>query len=187
MSESSEERSQRTQRIERWLSIAVGVAAIVAVMVSLYQARLAREQLRASAWPYISQGNSFANGTPFRRFVTNDGIGPARVRSFRVIVDGHPVPTWNAAVRALTGEGDPGLVYSSVGRGTVLAPGASRTVLTLQPSPRTLRFVIALQTRLRTQVCYCSVYDECWNTDSEADEPSRVNSCSADTTAEFRQ
>ena len=184
MSESSEE---RTQRIERWLSIAVGVAAIAAVMVSLYQARLAREQLRASAWPYISQSNSFANGTPFRRFVGNDGIGPARVQSFRVIVDGHPVPTWNAAVRALTGEGDPDLIYSSVGRGTVLVPGASRTVLTLQPSPRTLRFAIAQQTRLRTQVCYCSVYDECWNADSELPEPAHVNSCSADTTAEFKQ
>jgi hypothetical protein len=113
------EYATRTERLERYLSLAVGVAVIGAMLVSLYQANLARAQLRASAWPYLSQSNSWEGGT--YHFVTvNEGIGPAKVKSFRVLVDGHSVPTWNAAMRALTGEGEPALTYGSFGHGTVL-------------------------------------------------------------------
>ena len=179
--------TERTERFERWLSIAVGVAAICAVAVSLYQATLAREQLRASAWPYVAQSNSFLVGSPYSRVVSNEGVGPARVRSFQVTVDGHSIPTWNAAVRELTGAGEPALVYSSFGRGSVLVPGASRTLLTLPPGDRAQRFWLAAQTRLRTRVCYCSVYDECWTADSAEPEPTPARSCTGDPAAEFKQ
>lgn len=76
-----------------------GLAVIGAMIVSLYQANLARAQLRASAWPYLSQGNCSGTGN-YQWVVANDGIGPAKVGSFRVTVDGHPTRTWNAAVSA---------------------------------------------------------------------------------------
>jgi len=53
-------------RVDRWLSIAAGVGAICAVAISLYQAALAREQQRASAWPYLNQSNSFMPGRGLR-------------------------------------------------------------------------------------------------------------------------
>jgi len=178
---------ERSQRVERWLSIAVGLAAIVAVMVSLYQARLARQQLRASAWPYVSQGNSYIPNSPYRFVVSNQGIGPARIRSFHVLVDGRPVPTWNAAVRGLTGEGEPSLIYSSFGRGSVLVPGSDRTLLTLPVGVRAQRFWLEAQARLRTQVCYCSVYDECWLADGDEPEPTPQRVCTVDSSTEFQQ
>lgn len=183
MSESDE----RTQRIERWLSIAVGLAAIVAVLVSLYQANLAQKQLRASAWPYISQGNSYTPNNPYHFVVSNQGIGPARIKSFRVLVDGRPVPTWNAAVRTLTGEGEPALVYSFFGRGSVLVAGSDRSLLTLPSGGRAEKFWVEAQQRLHTQVCYCSVYDECWLADGDAPEPTPQPVCSEDSASEFRQ
>ena len=94
-------------RIDRYLSLAVGVAAIAAAVASLYQTSLAREQLRASAWPVLEQGNGGPSADrPYTRVVMNRGIGPARVRSMVVLADGKPVMSWNAAVRQLTGEGD---------------------------------------------------------------------------------
>jgi hypothetical protein len=174
-------------RVDRVLSLAAGVAAVTAVAISLYQASLAREQLRASAWPYLGQSNSFITGQPYLRNVSNAGVGPARVRAFTVLVDGRPVRTWDDAVRALTGEAEPALVYSSFGRGTVLPPGASRTLLTLPSGARAAKFWLAAQTRLRTAVCYCSVYDECWQADSRAEEPTAVRACTGDSTATFQQ
>ena len=179
--------SSRGERVERLLSMAVGLAAIVAVLVSLYQTRLAREQLRASAWPHLSQGNTFTAGNPYVRFVSNEGVGPARIRSVRVLVDGKPARTWNEAVRALTGEGEPALVYSSFVRGSVLAPGATRSLLTLPPGARAQRFWEQAQTRLRTVTCYCSVYDECWTADSDAVEPTAASECPTETSTEFDQ
>jgi hypothetical protein len=175
----------RGERVDRMLSLAAGVAAITAVAVSLYQAALAREQLRASAWPYLAQSNSFSGGQPYLRTVRNDGLGPARVRAFSVLVDGRPVPTWDAAVRALTGEREPALVYSSFGRGTVLTPGASLTLLTLPSGPRAATFWREAQTRLITVACYCSVYDECWQADDREDDPRPVRGCAAGSAAAF--
>jgi hypothetical protein len=173
-------------RVDRWLSIAAGVGALCAVAVSLYQTSLAREQLRASAWPYLAQSNSYLTGGPYTRQVVNEGVGPARVRSFQVLVDGAPVPRWGAAVRALTGRPDSNIVYSSFGRGSVLPPGREVVLMRLAPGEQAERFAVAAQTRLETVVCFCSVYDECWTADSRRDEPEPVRACASDSTAAFR-
>lgn len=178
--------ASRTERIERYLSLGVGVAVIAALLVSLYQANLARAQLRASAWPYLAQSNSWATGD-YQWVVTNDGVGPARIRSMRILVDGKAMRTWNDAVRALTGEGEARLTYSSTGRGTVIPAGASRVLLTMPKGERATRFWSEGQTRLRAVTCYCSVYDECWIADSDRHEPAPTDRCAVDEAAEFRQ
>lgn len=175
------------ERLDRALSIAAGIAALTAVAVSLYQTELARRQLRASAWPYLTQSNAFVVGQPYRRSVANQGVGPARIRNFQVLVDGRPVETWNDAVRALTGAGEPELVYASFGRGAVLPAGKDEVLLTLPPGDRAMRFWQAAQTRLETVACYCSVYDECWRADTREAEPAPVPACEAPGAGEFRQ
>jgi hypothetical protein len=169
------------------LSLCAGIAAITAVAVSLYQTSLARQQLRASAWPYVSQANSYVTDQPYHRTVTNEGVGPARVRDVRVLVDGRPVHTWNDAVKALTGSGEPALVYSTLNRGSVLQAGASRTILTLPPGQRAAQFWQAAQNRLVITICYCSIYDECWRADDQGEEPQPVRSCPRDSAAAFAQ
>jgi hypothetical protein len=177
----------RANAVDRLLSLCAGVAAITAVAVSLYQSDLARRQLRASAWPYVAQANAYTTETDYTRVVSNEGVGPARVRSFEVRVDGRPRRAWSDVVRALTGGPEPALVYSSFGRGTVLPAGASRTLLKLPAGERARRFWLEAQTRLETVVCYCSVYDECWRASSEAAEPAPVRACAADSAAGFAQ
>jgi hypothetical protein len=171
--------------LDRWLSMAAGVGAICAVAISLYQAALAREQQRASAWPYLNQSNSYVLGQPYTRQVENQGVGPARVRSFEVLVDGRPVRTWDAAVLALTGKANSGLVYSSFGRGSVVPPGTTRMLLRLPPGDQARAFWVGAQTRLETVVCYCSIYEECWQSESRADEPVTVPACRHDSTTAF--
>jgi hypothetical protein len=173
--------------VDRWLSVAAAIGAICAVAIAVYQAALAREQQRASAWPFLAQSNSYLTGQPYTRQIENQGVGPARVRSFRVIVDGKPARTWSKVVRGLIDQPDPGLVYSSFGRGRVIPAGATRVLLTLPPGDPARSFWQAAQTRLETIVCYCSVYDECWRADSRAKEPEPVRACDEDPTAEFAQ
>jgi hypothetical protein len=175
-------------RIDRWLSIAAGVAALCAVAVALYQAALAREQQRASAWPYLVQSNSYAGtGAAYTRDVENVGVGPARIQTFQVRVDGRPVADWETAVRSLTGAPDSGMVYSSFGRGSVLSPGKSLTLLRLPPGTQAQRFWTAAQTRLETVICFCSIYDECWNAGSRSPEPADVRSCAEDPAEDVRR
>jgi hypothetical protein len=65
--------------VDRVLSVSAGVAAVAAVAISLYQAALARQQLRASAWPYLTQSNSSASTSqPYTRVISNEDVGPAQ-------------------------------------------------------------------------------------------------------------
>ncbi len=90
-------------RLERALGLIVGIAAIVAALAALYQAALGRRQARAAAWPYLGQSNSLDFGRPYVRALSNQGVGPARIRFVRVEVDGKPVSTWTEAGVKLTG------------------------------------------------------------------------------------
>jgi hypothetical protein len=175
-------------RADRILSVSAVVAAAAAVLVSVYQAQLARAQQKAAAWPYVTQGNSMVRGQPYRWLVQNAGVGPARVRSFEVLVDRRPQRTWSQAVRALSGDADPGLVYSHLGRGSVILPGATVEALVLPADePATMRFYVGAQTRLAGRLCYCSVYDDCWVADSDAPEPTPVPACTlVDSAQAFR-
>ena len=79
------------------------------------------------------------------------------------------------------------VAVSSLGRGSVLAPGAQRAVLTLPTGDRAQAFWLQVQTRFATVMCYCSVYDECWVADSREPEPREVKACAADSTSAFGQ
>ena len=164
-------------RVDRWLSIFAVVGAICAMAISLYQAQLAREQQRASAWPYVTQSSSYVAGRPYTRQIENVGVGPARVRSFVVQVDGKPVRGWYAAVIALTGREEPGLAHSTFGRGSVLPAGARTVLLELRDEPVAGAFSTAAQARLETIVCYCSIYDECWRAGPGNGEAVSVQEC----------
>jgi hypothetical protein len=172
-------------RVDRWLSMAAAVGAVCAVAIAVYQAALARQQQRASAWPFLAQSNSYLNGQQYTRQIENQGVGPARVRSFQVLVDGKPAHTWSDVVRALVNQPDSGLTYSSFGRGGVVPAGAARVLLTLPPGNQARSVWEAAQTRLATIVCYCSVYDECWSADTRAKEPVAVRACAENSTSEF--
>lgn len=177
--------STSANRVDRWLSVAAGVGALCAVGISLYQAALAREQQRASAWPYLAQSNSYVTGQPYTRQIENQGVGPARIRSFQVRVDGRPTHSWNEVFSALVQQPDSALVYSSFGRGSVVPPGGTRVLMRLPPGNQARAFWQAAQTRLETLVCYCSVYDECWSAGTRTREPVPVPSCADAPGAEF--
>ena len=181
------ESSSWSGRIERSLSLFVGLAAILAASVSLYQAALAREQARASAWPYLIIGTSLSEGRPFFLTIANRGIGPARVRTVRVSIDGKPHASWTDAIRTLTAvEGSP-YEYSWIGKGMVISAATSDTLLTLPAGPTAFNFWRESQKRLSVSVCYCSVYDECWETGSATPEAVPVTACVEPTGTAFSQ
>lgn len=172
----------------RLVSASASVVAVAALGTSLYEARLNREQQRASVWPYVTQGNSGLGGG-FHRLVRNAGVGPALVRSFRIRVDDKPVRSWGEVVDAL---GVPATAttrrwtYSSIGRGTVLTPGETLEILTISDSVGALEFFRRVD-HMESVICYCSLYGECWSDSSEKDEPRAVDACpaAADSAGEF--
>src|SRR5687768_4042159 len=119
----------RSDMTDRIMSVSAIVMAIAAVLVAAYEARINREYQRISVWPRIHQSNSFVPGEPYRRIVSNVGVGPALIRSVQVSVDGVSRRTWGEITRALIGKPAPGNVYSSLNAGAVVLAGKEITVL----------------------------------------------------------
>ena len=171
--------------LDRALSASAGVVALCALAVSMYQAWIAREQQRMSAWPYVTQTNTGAGG--YGRLVQNVGLGPALVRSMRVEVDGVPVRQWSALLMAALRVDTAGLrsrlprdgyTTSSVLPGMVLLPGTTSELIHVSDSTfgRVLRGVMN-DPRVHVRICYCSLYRDCWVSDSRALEPTKADEC----------
>jgi hypothetical protein len=101
-----------------------------------------------------------------------------------VTVRGRPVAHWGEVRENLLGANRDDsaaaarTTHATLRRGTVLLPGATLDIYTIPDSSLARRFFEAVsQGGLRTRVCYCSLYGDCWVSDSDADEPAPVNAC----------
>lgn len=166
------------EQVTGLIALAVGVAAM---LISAYTAYLQRNQARLAAWPHLY----FAVAAPeFTLTLANKGVGPALVKRVDVRLDGQPVRDWSQLVTALAGPGPHQIGYVTMGR-LVLTPGESATILSL-PDAATRQKVQAARRRITAQICYCSVYDECWIVDGE-DETRPTSRCAAPDASSFQQ
>lgn len=151
----------------------VGISAVIigvcALVVSLYETSLMREEQRAAVIPIMELGRSYnvSSSDPSKNRLAlvaqNVGIGPARVLDFTVSVDGQPQPTWDAAMRELTGR-DRGISHSmSVINSRTIPPDKTVRMFELKDMD-VLQPILAEIGRLELEACYCSVFDECWTT-----------------------
>jgi hypothetical protein len=166
----------------RWFDISASICAMVVSVASLYLAihhgnvmqEMAEANARmvtATSWPRVSlaTSNLGANGAPIVDFfLTNKGIGPARIEGMEVSLDGKPVA--NAAELLQTCCASPDKAAAPFGgvvstaNGEILRPGEEKHYLRLNKladDPRWAK-VAELPGKVSVKVCYCSVFDECW-------------------------
>jgi hypothetical protein len=171
--------------INRIVSGSAALIAIAALGTAVYQAKLSRDQAKAAVWPYLIQGNSGNNG--YARIVQNVGIGPAIIRAFEVTVDGKPVTSWRAAAKALgINLSWNGHRTTSFGAGLVVPMGTVIDLLEL-PDTSDVRLIRGQIERLHTKVCFCSLYNDCWNLQTPDNDPVRVKVCHDDPARRFRE
>jgi hypothetical protein len=167
----------------RIVSGSATIIAVVALATGVYQARLSRDQAKASVWPYLVQGNSGNNG--YSRIVQNVGLGPAMIRGFEVLVDGKPTRNWTEAAAKLgirpSWRGKRSTTFRA---GLVVPTGALIELLNL-PDTADERIIRGATAHLQTWVCFCSLYGDCWENRSDNLESKRVKACVDDPTRRF--
>ena len=170
----SDERGFRSF-VDRVTPIAAIITAVAAVGIAVYEARITREQQKKSVWPYVMQYNTYS-GQEYLRYVENVGLGPAIVSSFEIRVGDSTYTQWRPVVDALTGSDTARFIYSSFGDGSVLKAGDRLDLLRILAGQNAARFA-ARRSEVETVVCYCSLYGDCWTSDSEERRPKPVDSC----------
>lgn len=169
----------------RIVSGSATVIAIVAMATAVYQAKLMRDQAKASVWPYLLVGNAGIDG--YSRIVQNVGLGPAVVKAFEVRIRGTPVHSWKEAAESLHVQlSAKGSTTTSFGVG-IVAPVNSTIELVTFPDSGDIALMRKHQGEIVTWVCYCSLYGDCWTTGDAGYEPRPARSCHADPEREFER
>ena len=164
------------------LSVAGVFIAVVALYAALTESAAVRQQTAAAVWPFVqfsTEDSDSGESAAFTISFTNTGVGPARMRAMRLVIDGEPVRDWAHAVTRLGGQLNDQVSRNFISS-RVLSP--DEKVVTFSTSDTTLaRRFQATVTSPDTFIafCYCSIFDECWLADSRQDlqNPEAVEEC----------
>jgi hypothetical protein len=182
----------------RLLDLAIAGSAILISLISLGVAiHLGHVQSRlvaANSWPFLrfASTGSIENGTQGVSVgISNDGAGPALLKSIVVRYEGKPVRGFVELLQACCGLrqgvtkadlGDIGLDEESSLIGVVRAR-EKVVMLKLVRTPSNVDFwqrFSAARGALTFQACYCSIVGDCWTSDLRTLAPKPVRSCHSD-------
>jgi hypothetical protein len=155
-------------RLTRWqtvLSVVSIFIAIVALYAALTESAAVRQQTAASVWPIVQLHiEDYDDGTQagFSIALTNAGVGPARLRAFRLRIRGKPARSWAEALALVDSELAPGVSRSFV-RNRVLRPDETVTLIATEVADLARRLqAAAADAESSVSFCYCSIFDDCW-------------------------
>jgi len=163
------ERGNTTRsRVAQWSSFAALAVSALALALGVYQTRLMQTQARASVWPYVVLGYNVNDAGPqagFELHVENNGVGPAIVRSVHVAIDGKPVQHWKDVFAQIMPAGSSATGLLSGLHAVVIPPSTNRETAISAfriNDPEKAKLIEAAFNRLTIDICYCSIYDDCW-------------------------
>lgn len=171
--------AKKKKRLDRsdFISLTALLMSMVAVFVSIYEAKILKEQQlimlsqeKTSVWPYLDGVLNFEYSEKVRISFEfeNKGIGPSKIRRMGLILNGTEIADYVSLVDSLEHyfpkDVDLGVSYQPA-EGDVISPGEKFTTLMIESNrfPGDLQQVRKMD--LRFDVCYCSVYDDCWHID----------------------
>lgn len=164
------------------LSITGVLIAIAALYAALTESAAVRQQTAATVWPFVQLSIAdYDSGDTagFTMSFTNAGVGPAKMRAVRLIIDGEPMRDWAHAVTQVGGKITDPLGREFV-RNRVLSPNEKVEMLSTSDPDLARQFQAAISNPENSiTYCYCSIFDACWLADSRRDiqNPESVEGC----------
>jgi hypothetical protein len=111
----------------------------------------------------------------------NDGLGPAQLRGFRLLIDGveeQPSLDFSAlVVKGLNLPSQGNYKFLNPAAGVMLQPGHAYNLFWADPGPA-IEILMGNHRKVDLEFCYCSIYTECWISHSGTTQAVRDDSCS---------
>jgi hypothetical protein len=194
-SDSPEIHPVHTRHGPHWLELILSVAALftsgVSVFIAVQHGKVMEKMLQASSLPFVTvYSGDYVDGA-FVAHLTlrNEGVGPARLQSFRVELDGKKLHNMQDFIDVCCDKQFPshGLSTSNAYERFIPARGESEIFEYHRQGdadPLWSKFDQA-RARLHFDICYCSVFAECYRWIAFAATARPVASCPVDFTADF--
>ena len=173
------------------LSVAGVFIAVVALYAALSESSAVRQQTAAAVWPFVQlsiEDSDTGDAADFTLSFTNAGVGPAKMRTMRLVVDGEPVRDWADAVNRMGGQLSDNVNRNFISN-RVLRPNERVDSFHTSDLELARNFQAAMSNPENyITFCYCSIFDECWTADSRRDlqNPEKVDVCPDFGEAAFR-
>lgn len=166
------------------ITIPTFVISIALAYATFVQADATRKIQRSETWPFVSYGTS--NATPEGKTeislnLTNNGVGPAKLEAMEFLYLGRPMPNPREFLRACCA-GDRKFSFMSEPVTGVLRPGQERNFIRIPRTDDNAAIWDKLDTerwKVVVRSCYCSIFEDCWVTDSRKADPEPVEACPA--------
>ena len=181
-------------RLTFWQTLlsVVGVfIAVVALYAALSESAAVRQQTAGAVWPFVQlsiEDSDSGVSADFTMSFTNSGVGPAKMRTMSLVVDGDPMRDWASAVARLGGKLSDNVNCNFISN-RVLSPD-ERVDSFHTNDPELAREFQAAMSNPENYItfCYCSIFNECWVADSRKDlqDPETVKECPDFGEAAFR-
>jgi len=156
---------------------------LAALGVSVYEAQIMREQQaimqtqqKASFFPYITESQRFSFGKErnFTYEIMNKGIGPAKIRSAQLKLNGEPVNSYieieTALKKILPPESNFALSYSNPNN-YFLNPKEKITAVNFSFDEFDNHYAVIGSLLFEYELCYCSNFQDCWSIQQQGEEP----------------
>jgi hypothetical protein len=178
-----------------WLELILSVAALVTSGVSVFIAvrhgQVMEKMLQANSLPFVTvySGDSVNGSLISHLTLRNEGVGPARLISFRLQLDGKKLRNMQDFIDICCKKQFPsdGLSISNAYERFIPARGESEIFAYRRQGntdPLWAKFDQA-RARLQYDICYCSVFAECYSWIPFAATAQPVASCPVDSTSDF--
>jgi hypothetical protein len=185
MSESDEPRRRepKTFRLDLVIAICALFVSSLATAASWWQSRVVATQLSSQVWPYLSVQTTY-DASSVSLTIANDGLGPARVRSVVLSLDGTPRQKLTDVLDAIAPAKNRNMrgSFTDVAAGSVIRVGGSVTLFRI--GDRTaMTALLRNYKRLDLAVCYCPIIPgDCWmvrkgGSETEGGDPQAVAEC----------
>lgn len=178
------------RRLDLVLPLVALFVSFVSILIAWHHSHVMQELVHqnerlveSNSLPYLQ-----ISGSNMDRRLTlkaaNQGVGPAKIMTAEILVDGRPVQSLDALIDACCGKGDHADLYSSLLEGRMVRPGDSVAFVDYRETPANRDHLLAVDRarrdgRIETRLCYCSVFNDCWLAQSDDPTPNPVNSCVA--------
>lgn len=182
----------------RWLDLGLGLAAgivsLVSLWLGLHSAHSMEKLVASNSYPYVElmrststehkEGEVNAFGRRVRYMLENNGVGPARIEWVQFNFKGQPVANLTELLdKCCSAKPSDARGVDSRGgiAGSLIRPGAMVQMFdwpeTSEPNP-TLVALHKQMDDITWSACYCSVFDDCYVTNSDDDsKPRSVEQC----------
>ncbi len=200
----AEEEVKSKKRLKRpskdHLNFVIAVSAVLisaASFIATYiQSEASLNQVKAETWPYLQVEHGNVNDDLNREIyfhLENVGVGPAKVKSFRIKLQDRYLNDAYHLVELVFDEGGTlscesnNCLFTNTVSPKILPQGDVLKVFSLFPDEQNLPLWYTLNTvrwRLQPEACYCSLLDECYETNFDT-EPTPVEKCKIAPKQEF--